>query len=101
MRGYRLVLVSLLITVVLWTAPGWAQQPRPGGTLRVALTGDLTFFNANQGPAPGYITYWVWNNIFNSLLSLTPPPELKVSRTGAPGECWTRARRMCSTSWKA
>src|SRR5947209_7432001 len=78
MRGYRLVLVSLLITVVLWTAPGWAQQPRPGGTLRVALTGDLTFFNANQGPAPGYITYWVWNNIFNSLLSLTPPPELKI-----------------------
>jgi peptide/nickel transport system substrate-binding protein len=46
--------------------------------LRVAMPGDLTFFNANQGPAPGYFTFWVWNNIFNSLLTLTPPPELKI-----------------------
>jgi peptide/nickel transport system substrate-binding protein len=44
----------------------------------VALSGDLTFFNANQGPAPGYETFWVWNNIFNSLFTMTPPPELKV-----------------------
>jgi peptide/nickel transport system substrate-binding protein len=78
MKGYRLVLVSLLITVVLWAGAGWAQQPKPGGTLRVAMPGDLTFFNANQGPAPGYFTFWVWNNIFNSLLTLTPPPELKI-----------------------
>ena len=42
------------------------------------MSGDLTFFNANQGPAPGYQTFWVWNNIFNSLLTMTPPPELKV-----------------------
>jgi glutathione transport system substrate-binding protein len=42
------------------------------------MPGDLTFFNANQGPAPGYFTFWVWNNIFNSLLTMTPPPELKV-----------------------
>ena len=58
-------------------APGWAQQPKPGGTLRVALPGDLTFFNANQGPAPGYITFWVWNNIFNSLLSHHPTARAK------------------------
>jgi ABC-type transport system substrate-binding protein len=38
----------------------------------------MTFFNANQGPAPGYFTFWVWNNIFNALLTLTPPPELKI-----------------------
>jgi len=75
MKGYRLVLLSLLIALVLWVEPGWTQQPKPGGTLRVALTGDLTFFNAHQGPAPGYITFWVWNNIFNSLLSITPPPS--------------------------
>ena len=78
MKGHRLVLVSLLIAMVLWAGPGWAQQPKPGGTLRIALSGDPTFFNANQGPAPGYITFWVWNNIFNSLLTLTPPPELKI-----------------------
>jgi glutathione transport system substrate-binding protein len=38
----------------------------------------MTFFNANQGPAPGYETFWVWNNIFQSLLTLTPPPDLKI-----------------------
>ena len=64
MKLCRLVLVSLLTAVVLWAGAGWAQQPKPGGTLRIALPGDLTFFNANQGPAPGYITFWVWNNIF-------------------------------------
>jgi peptide/nickel transport system substrate-binding protein len=78
MKGYRLVLVSLLTAVVLWAGAGRAQQPKPGGTLRIAMPGDLTFFNANQGPAPGYFTFWVWNNIFNSLLTLTPPPELKI-----------------------
>jgi ABC-type transport system substrate-binding protein len=78
MKSCRLVLVSLLTAVVLWAGAGWAQQPKPGGTLRIAMPGDLTFFNANQGPAPGYFTFWVWNNIFNSLLSMTPPPEWKV-----------------------
>src|SRR5256714_1277697 len=78
MQGRRLVLVSLLIAVLLWAGPGWAQQPKPGGMLRLAMPGDLTFFNVNQGPAPGYFTMWVWHNIFNSLLTLTPPPELKI-----------------------
>ena len=73
------VLYSLLATLALCPGLGLAQQqPRSGGTLRIALPGDLTFFNANQGPAPGYNTFWVWNNIFNSLLTMTPPPELKV-----------------------
>jgi ABC-type transport system substrate-binding protein len=78
MKLCRLVLLSLLVVCMLGTGPGWAQQPKPGGTLRMALGGDLTFFNANQGPAPGYFTFWVWNNIFNSLLTVTPPPELKI-----------------------
>src|SRR5499427_1378546 len=78
MQVRRLVLLNLILAFILWTGPGWAQQPKPGGTLRLALAGDLTFFNANQGPAPGYFTFWVWNNIFNSLLTLTPPPELKI-----------------------
>jgi ABC-type transport system substrate-binding protein len=74
----RLGLLSLLVVCMLGTGPGWAQQPKPGGTLRVALAGDMTFFNANQGPAPGLFTLWVENNIFNSLLTVTPPPELKI-----------------------
>src|SRR5262249_54933443 len=78
MKLCRLGFFSLVVVCMLGTGLGWAQQPRPGGTLRLSLAGDLTFFNANQGPAPGYFTLWVWNNIFNSLLRLTPPPELKI-----------------------
>ena len=74
-----LVWCSLLGCLTLWLGTSVAQpQPKAGGTLRIALSGDLTFFNANQGPAPGYETFWVWNNIFNSLLTMTPPPELKM-----------------------
>ena len=79
MKMRRLVWFSLLVIVVLWTGQAWTQQPKPGGTLRLAMPGDMTFFNANQGPAPGYFTFWVWNNIFNSLLTMTPPPEWKVA----------------------
>jgi peptide/nickel transport system substrate-binding protein len=73
------VLCSLIGLLVFGLSLSHAQpQPKVGGTLRVALDGDLTFFNANQGPAPGYSTFWVWNNIFNSLLTMTPPPALQV-----------------------
>src|SRR2546428_13385099 len=78
MQRRWLVLLSLIVALVGWSALGWAQQPKPGGTMRIAMPGDMTFFNANQGPAPGYFTFWVWNNIFNSLLTMTPPPEWKV-----------------------
>ena len=78
MQTRRLMVCGLVMILVLWSGLGWAQQPRHGGTLRIALSGDLTFLNANQGPAPGYETFWIWNNIFNSLLSMTPPPELKI-----------------------
>jgi ABC-type transport system substrate-binding protein len=71
-------LLTLIGTMALGPHLGWTQQPKPGGTLRLAMPGDMTFFNANQGPAPGYFTYWVWNNIFNSLLTMSPPPEWKV-----------------------
>jgi peptide/nickel transport system substrate-binding protein len=64
--------------LMLASGGSWAQQPTYGGTLRIALATDLTFFNANQGQAPGSHTFWVSNSIFNSLLTLTPPPEGKV-----------------------
>jgi glutathione transport system substrate-binding protein len=63
---------------MLWTGLGWAQQPRYGGTLRLALEGDPAFYDANQGPAPGGPAFWTGNNIWNSLLTITPPPELKI-----------------------
>src|SRR5438128_1165650 len=78
MKIRRLVLWSLVVTLVLWSGLVWAQQPRYGGTLRLALEGDPAFYNANQGPAPGGPAFWTGNNIWNSLLTITPPPELKI-----------------------
>src|SRR5216683_169215 len=78
MKMRWVVWCSLLIVVVLWTGLGWAQQPRYGGTLRLALEGDPAFYNANQGPAPGAAAGWTGHNIYNSLLTMTPPPELKI-----------------------
>src|SRR5712691_7930934 len=72
------VWLSLLVIVMLWSGLVWAQQPRYGGTLRLALEGDPAFYNANQGPAPGGPAFWTGNNIWNSLLTITPPPELKI-----------------------
>src|SRR6266849_114551 len=77
MKTRRLVWFSLLVAV-LWTSPGWAEQPRYGGTLRIAWPGDPAFFNANQGPAQGAPAAWLMHNMYNSLLTLTPPPELKI-----------------------
>src|SRR2546427_8095546 len=78
MKTRRLVWFSLLVVVVLWTSPGWAVQPRYGGTLSIAWPGDPAFFNANQGPAQGAPAAWLVHNMYNSLLTLTPPPELKI-----------------------
>jgi peptide/nickel transport system substrate-binding protein len=78
MRGSWLMLGSLLMALMLSPGVGSAAPPKSGGTLRIALPGDMTFFNAHQGPAPGYETFWVWNNIFQSLLTMTPPPELNI-----------------------
>src|SRR5213593_618078 len=78
MKQCRLVLLSLLVACLLGTGLGWAQQPKPGGTLRIALPGDPAFYNAHQGPAMGAQAFQTSNNIYNSLLTTTPPPELKI-----------------------
>jgi len=78
MKTRWLVWLSLFVVVVLWTGLGWTQQPRYGGTLRLALPGDPAFYNANQGPAPGAQAGWTGSNIYNSLLTMTPPPALKI-----------------------
>src|SRR6266853_665638 len=78
MKTRQLVWFSLLVVVLLWPRLGWAQQPRYGGTLRLALPGDPAFYDANQGPAPRAQAFWTGNNVYNSLLTITPPPELKL-----------------------
>src|SRR5919109_2901294 len=78
METRRLVVYSLIGALVLWSGLSWAQQPRYGGTLRIALPGDLTSFNAHQGSAAGSTTAWVAKNTFNPLVTLTPPPDFQV-----------------------
>jgi peptide/nickel transport system substrate-binding protein len=78
MKAHRLVLLSLIGVLVLWSGMGGAQQPKYGGTLRIALPGDPAFYNAHQGPAMGAQAFFTGNNIYNSLLAITPPPELKI-----------------------
>src|SRR5712692_2346799 len=73
MKMRWVVWCSLLIVVVLWTGLGWAQQPRYGGTLRLALEGDPAFYDANQGPAPGAAAGWTGHNIYNSPKSAERP----------------------------
>jgi peptide/nickel transport system substrate-binding protein len=72
------VLLSVLVIVGLQSSPGWTQSPTYGGTLRIALSGEPAFFNANQGPAPGAPAFFISNSLYNSLLTLTPPPDLKI-----------------------
>ena len=78
MRTSWPVLLSLIGALMLWSGISWAQQPKYGGTLRIALPGDPAFYNAHQGPAMGAQAFWTSNNIYNSLLASTPPPELKI-----------------------
>jgi peptide/nickel transport system substrate-binding protein len=78
MKARWFMILCCVAVLILGSRLSWAQQPKYGGTLRVALPGELTFFNAHQGPAPGSNTFWVSNNIFNSLVSLTPPPDFEV-----------------------
>ena len=63
---------------MLWTGPGWAQQPKYGGTLRIALPGDPAFLTPIRARPRGAQAFWTGNNIYNSLLTMTPPPELKI-----------------------
>jgi peptide/nickel transport system substrate-binding protein len=78
MQRRRWFLGTLVLAMLLGSSAWAADTPKPGGTLKLAIPGDMTFFNGNQGPAPGYETFWVWNNIFNGLVTASPPPEFNV-----------------------
>ncbi|HYY16672.1 MAG TPA: ABC transporter substrate-binding protein [Gammaproteobacteria bacterium] len=71
-RERAIICVSLFILVCLGISTGWAQQPKYGGVLKIAFASDILRFNLNQGPPPGYETYWVWNNTHNTLVTLDP-----------------------------
>ena len=61
--------IVLIVLGVVWVglAVTWGQQPKPGGTLRVAFEADVTGLD----PAiPGLQNYYVNQNLFNTLVTL-------------------------------
>jgi peptide/nickel transport system substrate-binding protein len=72
MKTRGLILLGLMTALFTSAGLGWAQQPQPGGILKVAYASDILRFNLNQGPPPGYEVYWVWNNTHNTLVTLDP-----------------------------
>src|ERR687892_1749960 len=69
--GLAVVVAALTL---LWGTTPAAEQPKPGGTLRVAFASDIHSgrFSLNREGPPGYETFWVSNNIHNQLVTLGP-----------------------------
>jgi ABC-type transport system substrate-binding protein len=71
MKGPR-VSIGLMIVIVgcllLAQPAAWGQQPKPGGTLRVAWEADIT--GLDPYISPGVQSWYVVGNLFNSLLTI-------------------------------
>src|SRR3989454_10431798 len=74
------MLIGLLVALV-FGGLALAQQPKPGGTLRVAWEADVTGLDPHL--SPGIQAYFVLGNLFNSLLTIDAElnyvPELAES----------------------
>jgi len=46
----------------------WAQQPKPGGSLKVAWEADITGLDPHT--SSGLQAQWLVGNIFNSLVTI-------------------------------
>jgi ABC-type transport system substrate-binding protein len=71
MKGQRFsmgVMVVIVACVVLASPAGWAQQPKPGGTLRVAYESDLTGLDPHI--SFGVQAWHVVGSLFNSLVTI-------------------------------
>ena len=63
----RWIILIGLAMVSVGVVGGWAEQPKRGGTLRVAFEADITGLD----PAvPGLQNYYVNQNLFNTLVTL-------------------------------
>src|SRR5262245_39785474 len=79
MKTRRLVWFCLLVAAVaVWSSPGWAVQDGHGAPVRPALPGDPAFYNVHKRTAEGDQAGWTGSNIWDSLLTITPPPELTI-----------------------
>jgi peptide/nickel transport system substrate-binding protein len=63
--GFMIAIVSCLLCVLPVV---WAQQPKPGGTLRVAYEADVSGLDPHL--SPGIQAWHVVGNLFNSLLTI-------------------------------
>jgi len=74
MTYQRIAWIIPLVLGLVWGVwvEGWAEQPKYGGTLRVAFEADVTGFD----PAiPGLQNYYVNQNLFNTLVRLNESLE--------------------------
>ena len=61
-------MLSALLIVVGLVGLAFAQQPRSGGTLRVAQESDMTGFDPHW--SPGLQVWYMVGNLFNSLVTI-------------------------------
>jgi peptide/nickel transport system substrate-binding protein len=77
---FSIGLIIAIVTSLLLPA-AWAQQPKPGGTLRVAWEADVTGLDPHL--STGIQAYFVMGNLFNSLVTIDAElnyvPELAES----------------------
>jgi ABC-type transport system substrate-binding protein len=59
-----------IVACLLWLPVGWAQQPKPGGTLRVAWEADISGLDPHL--SFGMQARLVVGNLFNSLVTIDP-----------------------------
>jgi peptide/nickel transport system substrate-binding protein len=63
--GFMIATVACLLLLLPVV---WAQQPKPGGTLRVAYEADVSGLDPHL--SPGIQAWHVVGNLFNSLLTI-------------------------------
>jgi ABC-type transport system substrate-binding protein len=63
--GFMIAIVACLLLLLPVV---WAQQPKPGGTLRVAYEADASGLDPHL--SPGIQAWHVVGNLFNSLLTI-------------------------------
>jgi peptide/nickel transport system substrate-binding protein len=71
MQGCRLrigLMMAMVGCLLLTPTRVWAQQPKPGGTLRVAWEADVTGLDPHL--STGVQAYRVLGNLFNSLITI-------------------------------
>src|SRR5919108_543255 len=69
MKGHKFGIVFMIIGgLLLAYLAAWAQQPKPGGTLRVAWEADIT--GLDPYISPGVQSWFVVGNLFNSLVTI-------------------------------